>query len=191
MVPVGRTPVGIAIAPDGEAVYVANSSSNTVSVVDTATYKVTATVPVGKRPNHIGIIPPPQCVPFSGMCAKLSIALSRTPSEDAFGLLSGFTLGSASNGIDLVTRPVTLQAGTFTATIPPGSFTKSPSGTYTFTGMINGVNLEVVIQPLGGKRFTLEASALNANLSGTENPVTVRLTVGNDCGPAVAEASNF
>jgi YVTN family beta-propeller protein len=46
-VPVGATPVGVAVNPAGTFVYVANSFSNTVSVIDTVTNTVVATVPVG------------------------------------------------------------------------------------------------------------------------------------------------
>jgi hypothetical protein len=96
-----------------------------------------------------------------------------------------------ANGIDPVVKPVTLQIGSLTAAIPPASFTRSPLGTYTFIGTINGVNMEVVIQPTGGKQFAVEAAALNANLAGTANPVTVRLSIGDDCGTAPVNALIF
>ena len=44
---VGNHPNGVAVTPDGTKVYVANQGSNTVSVIDTATNNVTATVTVG------------------------------------------------------------------------------------------------------------------------------------------------
>ena len=46
--PVGITPVGIAVTPDGTKVYVTNYESDNVSVIDTATNNVTATVKIGK-----------------------------------------------------------------------------------------------------------------------------------------------
>ncbi|WP_256332130.1 MULTISPECIES: YncE family protein [unclassified Streptomyces] len=49
-IPVGDTPQGIALTPSGARAYVANRGSNTVSVIDTATNTVTATVPVGDAP---------------------------------------------------------------------------------------------------------------------------------------------
>ena len=42
-IPTGAKPHGVAIAPDGRAVYVSNEGSGTVSVIDPATNKVTAT----------------------------------------------------------------------------------------------------------------------------------------------------
>lgn len=48
-VPVGEYPQGVAINPAGTAVYVANSDSNDVTVIDTATFKTT-TIPGGACP---------------------------------------------------------------------------------------------------------------------------------------------
>ena len=53
---VGSFPLGVAVTPDGNHAYVANGSSDTVSVI--ATNKVAATVKVGKSPNGVGIVPP-------------------------------------------------------------------------------------------------------------------------------------
>jgi YVTN family beta-propeller protein len=55
-IPVGPNPAGVAVTPNGAFVYVANSSSNTVSVVSTATNTVTATVTVGNTPVVIAML---------------------------------------------------------------------------------------------------------------------------------------
>jgi YVTN family beta-propeller protein len=47
---VGTRPQGVAVHPDGSRVYVASSGSGTVSVIDTATRSVIATIPVGGSP---------------------------------------------------------------------------------------------------------------------------------------------
>jgi hypothetical protein len=129
--------------------------------------------------------------PFSAFNAKLAIYHGPNPNQDAFGLLGSFTLASSSDGINPVTEPVTHQVGGFTAEIPPNSFTQSPLGTYSFIGTVNGVDMEVVIQPIGGKQFAVEAAALNANLTGTANPVTVKLSIGDDCGTTPVNAVIF
>ena len=59
-IPVGVSPFGVAITPDGTRAYVANQDSNTVSVIDTATNTVIATIPVGANPVAVAITPAPQ-----------------------------------------------------------------------------------------------------------------------------------
>jgi YVTN family beta-propeller protein len=46
-----------AVAPDGKHAYAVNSRFNTVSVIDTGTNMVVATVPVGDIPHGIAITP--------------------------------------------------------------------------------------------------------------------------------------
>lgn len=55
-VPVGTDPDGLAASKDGSRVYVANFDSNTVSVIDTTTLKVVATVPT-EEPTYIAVSP--------------------------------------------------------------------------------------------------------------------------------------
>ena len=47
----------VAVTPDGKKVYVANNIDQSVSVIDTATNNVVATVTVGIRPTTVTIIP--------------------------------------------------------------------------------------------------------------------------------------
>ncbi|MDV6278715.1 YncE family protein, partial [Rhodococcus erythropolis] len=56
-VPVGSTPEGVAITPDGNHAYVTNAGDGTVSVISTATNTVTAAVPVGSTPRGVAITP--------------------------------------------------------------------------------------------------------------------------------------
>jgi YVTN family beta-propeller protein len=50
-------PVEIAMTPDGHAAYVTNRGSGTVSVIDTATDTVTATIRVHYGPNRVAVAP--------------------------------------------------------------------------------------------------------------------------------------
>ncbi|NVN92510.1 MAG: hypothetical protein HXX11_18200 [Desulfuromonadales bacterium] len=54
---VGAQPIGIAMNPSGTRLYVANNTSNTVSVIDTETSAVIATIPVGLVPWGIAVNP--------------------------------------------------------------------------------------------------------------------------------------
>jgi YVTN family beta-propeller protein len=71
-IPVGVSPIGVAITPDGTRAYVTNEGSNTVSgtvsVIDTATNTVVATIPVGPGPFGIAITPAPQAPTSKEQC---------------------------------------------------------------------------------------------------------------------------
>jgi YVTN family beta-propeller protein len=183
-IPVGTIAGALAITPDGKHVYV---TGNAVSVIDTATNTVVATVAVAAA--GVGIMPPPVGVPFLAFNAKLAIDLDRKPNTDRFELESHFTLSSSAPAIDPVTDPVTLQIGSFTTTIPAGSFKKHrdgdgdadgagdehehEGGVFTFHGVIDGVRLEALIKPTGTLRYAFNAEGKGANLAGTKNPVQV------------------
>ena len=127
-------------------------------------------------------------VPFSAFRAKLEIDLDKKPNEDRFELQSSFTLGHASNGINPAAEKVKLQIGAFTTTIPPGSFKGTGFGPFKFRGVIDGVILKVLIEPTGTKRYAFLAKARDANLTGSVNPVTVTLTIGDDSGMTSVKA---
>ena len=177
-VAVGTGPFGVAVTPDGQHVYVANIGG-TVSVIATATNAVEATtIPVPSGAGAIAIVPPPPGVPFLAFNAKLAIQFGSIPTKDAFGFGSNFTLSSTAPAIDPPTDPVTLQVGTFTTTIPPGSFKKQPDGSFTFQGKIHGVGLGALIRRTGTLRYLFEAKANGANLAGTVNTVYATLAIG-------------
>src|ERR1700752_2402444 len=54
-VPAGVGPEGVAVAPDGSRVYIADSGSAQVSVLDTSNNKIVTTVPVGQAPTGVAL----------------------------------------------------------------------------------------------------------------------------------------
>jgi hypothetical protein len=106
--------------------------------------------------------------------------------ENAFVTFGSFTLGtgSGSDGIAPATEPVQLKVGTFSITIPAGSFRKNRAGGFTFSGEINGTRLTMEIFPTGKRKYVFAALAKGANLAGTVNPVTIDLTIGDATGSA-------
>lgn len=56
-IPVGSSPQGIAVTPDGLFAYVCNQNANTVSQISLKTNTVTATITVGAVPRDIAITP--------------------------------------------------------------------------------------------------------------------------------------
>jgi hypothetical protein len=124
---------------------------------------------------------------FRDFDAKLEIDLDRKPNEGGFELNSSFTLSSTAS-IDPVAEPVTLQVGTFTTTIQPGNFKKHPDGSFIFISGTGGAGLEALIKPTGKSRYKFEAEGHEVSLTGTKNPVTVMLTIGNNTGTAKVTA---
>jgi YVTN family beta-propeller protein len=179
---VGTAPSGVAVTPDGKHAYVTNPGSNSVSVINTASNTVVATVSVAGA-AAISIISPPRGVPFLSFNARLDNHFGRIPNQAAFDLWSSFILSNtASNGIHPDTEPVKLQVGPFIGTIPAGSFRRRKDRSYTFEGVVDGVRLEAKIELRGGFRYEFHAEAKGANLSGTTNPVQVSLGIGDDAG---------
>jgi len=64
--PVGSGPYGVAVTPDGKALYVTSFNAAAVSVIDTAKNTVTATIPVGIGPSAFGIFIQQPALTFAG-----------------------------------------------------------------------------------------------------------------------------
>lgn len=54
-IPVGTSPIGVSVNPDGKKVYVANYGSNNVSVINTSDNSIVKTINVGKNPHGIAV----------------------------------------------------------------------------------------------------------------------------------------
>ena len=83
------------MTPNGSKVYVANSGSNTVSVIDAATNTVIATIPVAFGPIFIQPAPRFAGVPGSNNCHAKSVSALATK----FG---GFPAAAAALGFSNV-----------------------------------------------------------------------------------------
>jgi hypothetical protein len=91
--------------------------------------------------------------------------------------------GAHSNGINPLTDDVNLQIGTFSTTLPAGSFIEVIKRRFEFQRVINGVVIEAVIQSLSHGRFLIKVEGRRADLTGTENPVPVILTHSDPASP--------
>lgn len=133
----------------------------------------------------LSLAPGDTLVPFDTFAREIEIDFGPGRRDDEFEVEGGFALGPLSGGIDPLAEEVTLKVGTFTTMIPAGSFeftNSGPLGEFEFEGVIDGVTLEVEIRPLSDGSFEFEASGEDAELSGTENPVTLGLLIGDDYG---------
>jgi lactonase family protein with 7-bladed beta-propeller len=184
----GNGPSAVAVDPTGQFVYVANSqdvsSLSGYSIGPSGALTPIAGSPfaTGAQPISVAFTPK---VPFASFFAKLKIGERH---RGGFELKDFFTLGTNSNGIDPLTENATLQIGTFSVTIPAGSFEQDPNRRFEFKGVINDVSLEVQIVPLGNNIFTFKADGKGVDLTGLTNPVTVGLTIGIDSGSTAVRA---
>jgi YVTN family beta-propeller protein len=157
-------PQNMAVTPDGKHVYVTSSSSVSpnLSVIDTTTSTVVDTIDVGSTAWDIAIIPLPTAISFSTFCIK-QLLIERH--HESLFLLSDFTTGKASNGIDPRKEQVTLKIGNVTLTIPPGSFHKNRHGVFAFDGQIDNMSIDALIKPWSHNRYGFEAAVYGADLS--------------------------
>jgi YVTN family beta-propeller protein len=56
-IPVDRSPIRIAMTPDGRKAYVSNGGVSTLSVIDTANLVVTSSITVGRSPQELAVTP--------------------------------------------------------------------------------------------------------------------------------------
>jgi hypothetical protein len=77
--------------------------------------------------------------------------------------------------------------GSFTITIPPGSFVSVPgvsTGYFTFLEVVDNVSLSVLIRQVSGNNYIFGVIAKNVSLTipNPPNTVPVTLTIGDDSG---------
>jgi YVTN family beta-propeller protein len=160
---VGTYPNGVAVSPNGAKVYVTNGFSNTVSVIDAATNKVTSNIPVG--PNPFGIV----IASVGGPTA----AFSASPTSGKAPLTVKFTDKSTNNPTSW-----SWKFGDGTT-----STTQSPSHTYSKAGKYT-VNLTVTNS--AGSNTSTKSSYINvvatpvaafsASPTSGKAPLTVKFT---------------
>ncbi len=103
----------------------------------------------------------------------------------AFHVRGTLELSADSDGIDPLSEPVTLSAGIHTVSIPAGSFGWwNNQGAYGYAGDYNGGRVSILLkEPSGyGETWEYRADFRCVDNSGTSNPITVKLAVGNDRG---------
>jgi alpha-tubulin suppressor-like RCC1 family protein len=126
-------------------------------------------------------------VPFARFDAGAQIVLGPGADDDRFAVGALVTLRAASDGIDPLTEPVTLALGTEEWKIPPGSFRRIPLGGFVFKGTVGATHLVVAIQPFRGW-VAFSAVGVGAELTGAQNPLDVRLIIGDDGGTTAVVA---
>ncbi|HET7732129.1 MAG TPA: YncE family protein [Usitatibacter sp.] len=121
-VPVGNSPVGVAIEPGGARVYVANGEDNTVSVIATASNTVVGTIAMnGRGPLGMAVNP-------AG--TRLAVALT---GDDVRG-----------NTVEIFDTSTRTRVATATVGIGPIAVAYNPSGTRLYVANATGNTISVL-----------------------------------------------
>jgi hypothetical protein len=122
-------------------------------------------------------------IPFSRFGGNLLI----DPDVGVFYLSGGFKLG-AGGSINPSTAPVTFSVGSYSVTLPPGSFVKYKTG-YVYQKTVNHIFLCVFIKFTSTPgSYALLANRIGGTLTSTTSPVPVTLAIGDDSGTAQMKA---
>jgi YVTN family beta-propeller protein len=176
-------PSAVAFTPDGASAYVTDLDTNSVSVIATATNAIVATVPVGSSPRGIAIAI--VSTPFAAFTIdNLNI------SPQGFHEQGDFTLGAKSQGIDLAHQSVKLTIGSFTLTIPAGSFQQVGGNLhFVLNATINGLQVDFNLKANHGSStdFSYVVNVDGVDLTSQPNPLTVGLTIGHNTGTTTVQ----
>ena len=187
----GAIPHAIAVDPSGKFVYVPNAGSNNISafLVDTASGALSpipgSPFAAGVGPTSVRIVSSPASVAFNKFKIDVNIDEDRKTSVRIGGF---FTLGAGSDGIYPLSEPVELQVGSYSVTLPAGSFRERGRHQFEYDGRINDVEVRIHIYETKGKDHLFTAEAKGNILKGIKNPVAVGLTIGDDEGSVTVKA---
>lgn len=104
--------------------------------------------------------------------------------EEDIDVEGTFTLGAASNGIDLFKEKTTMTVGSFSATIPAGSFEQGSKGKAEFQKLIECKYWVLFIRALGKGTFEIDLELQGTKGAAKIKPEEVTLTIGDDGGTA-------
>jgi YVTN family beta-propeller protein len=147
-IPVGNSPYGVAVTPDGNRVYITNEGDNTVSVIDTTTNTVTATIPVGGLPEGVAVSPDGSRVYTSG-------GVISTLREYSVSVIN-----TATNTV-IATIPIPYGVGVY----PPNSLSVAPDGSKVYITTLSG-----------GAVINTATNTVIATFMAGENPADVVVT---------------
>ena len=105
-IPVGAAPEAVVVNPASNLVYVANSSSNTVSVIYAATNTVVTTIPVGITPIAVAITPDGKTLYVGNVAydkSNITISVVDTPTNTVTTTIDAGT--ETQHQIDLAVSP--------------------------------------------------------------------------------------
>jgi len=183
-IPVGTSPVGVAVNSTGSTVYVTNSFDNTVSVINVATNTVVGTVPVGNNPGAVVVSGNIAYVANQG---SNSVSMINTSSNNVVGNLSVgaapdalavnpkgtalYVANAGNNDVSVISIP---NNKADVINIPVGS---GPAG--------------VAVDPTNGTVYVTNLNSNNVSvINPTTHAVTATIAVGTEPNGLVVDPEN-
>ena len=120
-------------------------------------------------------------MPFSEFSAKLDVIPGHF---SEFELRASFTQGAGAEAIDLATQDLTLSIGSYSVTVPAGSFHDVGKRAFVFTDIHKRKALEIILVKMEANSYRLEEAVRGADSDTVADPVAVTLTVGYNTGTA-------
>jgi YVTN family beta-propeller protein len=165
-VQVGDRPTGLAVTPDGRRVYVADQAAGTVSVIDTASNTVAATVRASE-PAAVAVSP-----------------------DGRYAYVTNFGVGIGPGNVSVIDT----ANNTVTATIPtgvtPGSIAISPDGAHAYVTNFTSDTVTVIDTASRAVTSTVTVGQNPANLAVTPDSGHVFVTNQNDDTLSVLDADS-
>lgn len=122
---------------------------------------------------------------YQNLSTPMTVSLQLSgypPSAANFSLVASFT---TTANINPATQTVGLQIGSYGTLIPVGSFKTlqggSKTGSWVYSGTVNGVSLQIQIVNNGSGSYTFKAMGGTVNV-GTQTPIPVKITIGDFVG---------
>ncbi|HVW08647.1 MAG TPA: beta-propeller fold lactonase family protein [Bryobacteraceae bacterium] len=144
---VGEEPHGLAITPDGQFVYVGDSSGNFVRVISTATNSLVTAIAVGKRPENVAVTPDGSLVytanELSGTVSMIRVATNAVVNTISVG--SGcdglaiapdgafvYTSDAVSGTVSVIDTAANAVAATIPTGLNPHGIAITPDGKFVY-----------------------------------------------------------
>jgi hypothetical protein len=120
--------------------------------------------------------------PFSAFGAALTV---ETQPPYGFRALAQFTLGAGRPTLNPVADAILITANSVgLIIIPPGTLTANADGSFSFSGSLSGLPVQVRIAPVSGQpgSYVAMLGIKDIDLTQQGNPVTLGLRIGGDAG---------
>ncbi|GEM_PF-1099906 len=190
-------PDGVAVNPGGTRVYITNLVDVSVSVIDTSTNTIVATVPLGGNiifPLGVAVNPAGTRV---YVASALHVSVIDTGSSSVVATVSGVNGGTSlavnpsgsriyvSSGLDNSILVIDTSSNTIVATVPGihgGGIAVNPAGTRLYVA--NGNNLAVI--DTSSDALVASVPVGNTPIGVAVNPAGTRVYVANDASNSVS-----